>query len=119
MTTTQATESRTHRTESAAEVVGRLRATFNTGVTRPLDWRIDQLQRLRALLVENEQELIEAAINGMLTSLDPHSSYLSAEDAADRVVAATVHRRATAAGRPFLRALGWRAARSPAGSRAE
>ncbi|MFG2704829.1 aldehyde dehydrogenase family protein [Streptomyces sp. NPDC048386] len=60
MTATQGTESRTQPTETAAEAVGRLRATFNTGVTRPLDWRIDQLQRLRALLVENEQELIEA-----------------------------------------------------------
>jgi aldehyde dehydrogenase (NAD+) len=60
MTATQATEPRTHRSETAAEVVGRLRATFNTGVTRPLDWRVNQLQRLRALLVENEQELIEA-----------------------------------------------------------
>ncbi|MDX3242221.1 aldehyde dehydrogenase family protein [Streptomyces sp. ME18-1-4] len=60
MTTTQATEPRTHRTETAAEVVGRLRATFNTGVTRRLDWRVNQLRRLRALLVENEQELIEA-----------------------------------------------------------
>ncbi|MEO1285225.1 MAG: S41 family peptidase, partial [Pseudomonadota bacterium] len=28
-------------------------------------------------------ELIDAAINGMLTSLDPHSSYLSPDDAAD------------------------------------
>ncbi|MFF4504234.1 aldehyde dehydrogenase family protein [Streptomyces sp. NPDC001401] len=60
MSATQGIESRTHRTETAAEVVGRLRATFNTGVTRGLDWRVNQLQRLRALLVENEQELIEA-----------------------------------------------------------
>ncbi|MET9784725.1 aldehyde dehydrogenase family protein [Streptomyces canus] len=60
MTTTQATELRTHQSETAAEVVGRLRATFNTGVTRGLDWRVNQLRRLRALLVENEQELIEA-----------------------------------------------------------
>ncbi|MFE1839654.1 aldehyde dehydrogenase family protein [Streptomyces sviceus] len=60
MTATQGIESRTNRSETAAEVVGRLRATFNTGVTRPLDWRVSQLQRLRALLVENEQELIEA-----------------------------------------------------------
>ena len=60
MTATQGTESRTRQSETAAEVVGRLRATFNTGVTRGLDWRVDQLQRLRALLVENEQELIEA-----------------------------------------------------------
>lgn len=60
MSATQGIESRTHQSETAAEVVGRLRAKFNTGVTRPLDWRVDQLQRLRALLVENEQELIEA-----------------------------------------------------------
>ena len=60
MTATQGIESRTHQSETAAEVVGRLRATFNTGVTRPLDWRVSQLQRLRALLVENEQQLIEA-----------------------------------------------------------
>ena len=31
----------------------------------------------------DDKALIEAAINGMLTSLDPHSSYLSADDAAD------------------------------------
>ncbi|WP_269084298.1 aldehyde dehydrogenase family protein [Streptacidiphilus carbonis] len=60
MTATTARESRTQQSETAAEVVGRLRATFNTGVTRPLDWRVGQLQRLRALLVENEQELTEA-----------------------------------------------------------
>ncbi|GAA4028465.1 aldehyde dehydrogenase family protein [Streptomyces plumbiresistens] len=60
MSATQGTESRTHQSETASEVVGRLRATFNTGVTRGLDWRISQLRRLRALLVENEQELIEA-----------------------------------------------------------
>ncbi|MDP5361826.1 MAG: peptidase S41, partial [Paracoccaceae bacterium] len=29
----------------------------------------------------DDRELIEAAINGMLTSLDPHSSYLSPEAA--------------------------------------
>ncbi|WP_055614503.1 aldehyde dehydrogenase family protein [Streptomyces phaeochromogenes] len=60
MSATQGIESRAHQSETAAEVVGRLRATFNTGVTRPLDWRVDQLRRLRALLVENEQELLDA-----------------------------------------------------------
>ncbi|MDX3802060.1 aldehyde dehydrogenase family protein [Streptomyces sp. AK04-3B] len=59
MSATQGIESRTHQS-GTAEVVGRLRATFDTGVTRSLDWRVDQLQRLRALLVENEKELIEA-----------------------------------------------------------
>ena len=41
--------------------------------------------RIRAEYVEEVDagDLIEAAINGMLTSLDPHSSYLSPDDAAD------------------------------------
>ncbi|WP_380054957.1 S41 family peptidase [Falsihalocynthiibacter sp. SS001] len=39
-------------------------------------------ERIRAQYVEeaDEAELIEAAINGMLTSLDPHSSYLPPAD---------------------------------------
>lgn len=43
------------------------------------------LERVRAQYVEevDEAELIEAAINGMLVSLDPHSSYLTAEDFED------------------------------------
>lgn len=42
-------------------------------------------ERIRAEYVEDvdDGELIEAAINGMLTSLDPHSSYLSPKDASD------------------------------------
>ena len=41
--------------------------------------------RIRAQYVEevDDEKLIEAAINGMLTSLDPHSSYLSPDDASD------------------------------------
>nr|WP_119611824.1 aldehyde dehydrogenase family protein [Streptomyces acidiscabies] len=50
----------THRSETAAETVGRLRTTFDTGVTRPLEWRLDQLRRLRALLTDNEEELLAA-----------------------------------------------------------
>ncbi len=48
-----------------------------------LDLFGDIFERIRADYVEEveEQDLIEAAINGMLTSLDPHSSYLSPEDA--------------------------------------
>ncbi|MDQ1049999.1 aldehyde dehydrogenase family protein [Streptomyces sp. V4I2] len=60
MSATTANESRTSQSEPATEAVGRLRATFNTGVTRGLDWRVNQLQQLRALLVENEKELLEA-----------------------------------------------------------
>ncbi|MCH7958266.1 MAG: PDZ domain-containing protein, partial [Proteobacteria bacterium] len=41
----------------------------------------DVFERVRADYVEeaSDQELIEAAITGMLTSLDPHSSYLNAK----------------------------------------
>ena len=47
-----------------------------------LDLFGDILERIRAQYVEDvdEAELIEAAINGMLISLDPHSSYLSEDD---------------------------------------
>ncbi len=40
--------------------VARLRATFNAGRTRPLAWRREQLERLRALLVEGEDDLLDA-----------------------------------------------------------
>ncbi len=45
----------------------------------------DVFDRVRADYVEvpNEKKMIEAAINGMLTSLDPHSSYMDAESFAD------------------------------------
>ena len=41
----------------------------------------DVFEKIRSDYVEkpDEQKLIEAAINGMLTSLDPHSSYLDAK----------------------------------------
>ncbi|QGX97137.1 S41 family peptidase [Roseovarius faecimaris] len=56
-----------------------------TNVYEQLDLFGDIFERIRAQYVEevDEGELIEAAINGMLTSLDPHSSYLSPDDAAD------------------------------------
>ncbi|MBT8418110.1 MAG: S41 family peptidase, partial [Silicimonas sp.] len=54
-------------------------------VYEQLDLFGDIFERIRSQYVEevDESELIEAAINGMLTSLDPHSSYLSPNDAAD------------------------------------
>ena len=56
----------------------------NASVYKQLDLFGDIFERIRAGYVEDvdEKDLIEAAINGMLTSLDPHSSYLSADDAA-------------------------------------
>ncbi|MEM9343347.1 MAG: S41 family peptidase [Pseudomonadota bacterium] len=52
-------------------------------VYEQLDLFGDIFERIRAQYVEqvDEEELIEAAIDGMLTSLDPHSSYLSPDDA--------------------------------------
>ena len=49
-----------------------------------LDLFGDIFERIRSEYVEEVsiKDLIEAAIDGMLTSLDPHSSYLSADDAA-------------------------------------
>jgi carboxyl-terminal processing protease len=48
----------------------------------------DIFERVRAQYVEEvpTEELVTAAINGMLTSLDPHSSYLSAKDFEDMQV---------------------------------
>jgi carboxyl-terminal processing protease len=47
-----------------------------------LDLFGDAFERIRSAYVEgiDESKLIEAAINGMLTSLDPHSSYLPPTD---------------------------------------
>lgn len=41
-------------------VVGRLRRAFESGLTRPLTWRLGQLAALRALLTENSETLREA-----------------------------------------------------------
>ena len=58
-------------------------AQSNTSVYEQLDLFGDIFERIRSNYVEevDDRELIEAAINGMLTSLDPHSSYLSPEAA--------------------------------------
>jgi carboxyl-terminal processing protease len=60
-------------------------ADNNASVYEQLDLFGDIFERIRAQYVEDVDEaaLIEAAIDGMLSSLDPHSSYLSPEDAAD------------------------------------
>ncbi len=42
------------------DLAASLRHTFHTGKTRPLEWRVQQLERLRALLQENEQALSDA-----------------------------------------------------------
>ncbi|MDJ1016477.1 MAG: S41 family peptidase [Paracoccaceae bacterium] len=58
-------------------------ATNKASVYEQLDLFGDIFERIRSQYVEDvdDSDLIEAAINGMLTSLDPHSSYLSPDDA--------------------------------------
>ena len=60
----------------------------NASVYEQLDLFGDIFERIRAQYVEevDSEKLIEAAINGMLTSLDPHSSYLAPEDFDDMQV---------------------------------
>lgn len=71
---------------ATSQIAGPLLAqeSSRTNVYEQLDLFGDIFERIRAEYVEevDDKELIEAAINGMLTSLDPHSSYLSADDAA-------------------------------------
>ncbi|MFT7146117.1 MAG: carboxyl-terminal processing protease, partial [Yoonia sp.] len=65
-------------------------AEDNTSVYEQLDLFGDIFERIRSSYVEevDDSDLIEAAINGMLTSLDPHSSYLSPK-AAERMRVST------------------------------
>ena len=60
-------------------------ANNNASVYEQLDLFGDIFERIRAQYVEEVEagDLIEAAIDGMLSSLDPHSSYLSPKDASD------------------------------------
>ncbi len=55
---------------------------------RQLDLFGEVFERVRADYVENvsDQQLIEAAINGMLSALDPHSSYMNAKSFSDMQV---------------------------------
>ncbi|MFJ4246405.1 aldehyde dehydrogenase family protein [Streptomyces iakyrus] len=46
--------------EQPADVVARLRATFRTGRTKPVEWRMTQLRRLRDMLTENGTDLAAA-----------------------------------------------------------
>ena len=55
--------------------------TKNQDTYRLLSLFGDVFERVRASYVNDitDKELIESAINGMLNSLDPHSSYLNKE----------------------------------------
>ncbi|MCR9176797.1 MAG: S41 family peptidase [Alphaproteobacteria bacterium] len=55
--------------------------SLNSNTYRQLNLLGEVFEQVRAQYVEDvtDQQLIEAAVNGMLTSLDPHSSYLTAK----------------------------------------
>jgi carboxyl-terminal processing protease len=63
-------------------------AVPDSSLYEQLDLFGDIFERVRAQYVEEvpTEKLVTAAINGMLTSLDPHSSYLSAKDFEDMQV---------------------------------
>ena len=46
--------------EEIKDLAERLRAGFNTGRTRPLEWRRNQLAALKAMLKENAEEFVQA-----------------------------------------------------------
>ncbi len=60
----------------------------NSDTYRQLDLFGEVFERVRADYVENvtDEQLIEAAINGMLSALDPHSSYMNAKNFRDMQV---------------------------------
>lgn len=74
--TAQDGEARTAGTQPAPEVQN------NSETYRQLNLFGDVFERVRAQYVDEmtDEELIETAINGMLVSLDPHSSYLDEDD---------------------------------------
>ncbi len=68
-------------TQVAAPLIAQ-EATKPASVYEQLDLFGDIFERIRSQYVEpvDPSKLIEAAINGMLTSLDPHSSYMNKKD---------------------------------------
>ncbi len=68
-------------TQFAGPIVAQ-EAERGASVYEQLDLFGDIFERIRASYVEevSEKDLIQSAINGMLQSLDPHSSYLPPED---------------------------------------
>jgi carboxyl-terminal processing protease len=63
-------------------------AASSTNTYEQLNLFGEVFERIRDNYVEpaDDEKLIEAAVNGMLTSLDPHSSYLNQKDFGDMQV---------------------------------
>ncbi len=59
-TARQTTTKRLASDEDIVATVERVRDTFDSGATRPLDWRERELRQLERLITDNEAELLEA-----------------------------------------------------------
>ncbi len=70
------------------QALGGATAATNADTYKLLNLFGDVYDRVRSDYVEkpDEQKMMEAAINGMLTSLDPHSSYMNVKEFADMSV---------------------------------
>jgi carboxyl-terminal processing protease len=70
---------------AALQVLNNATAATNADTYKLLNLFGDVYERVKSDYVEqpDEKKMIEAAINGMLTSLDPHSSYMDAKEFAD------------------------------------
>jgi hypothetical protein len=56
-------------TEWIIKVVKRLRASYDAGITKSYEWRMEQLTQLKKMLAENRNEIIKA---GKSPSLELH-----------------------------------------------
>jgi carboxyl-terminal processing protease len=74
--------------DSSADEPGQSSPSVGTDTFKALDLFGEVFERVRQEYVEpvSDEKLIETAINGMLTSLDPHSSYLDPKEYADMQV---------------------------------
>src|SRR5436190_4265804 len=73
---------------SLSVAVGQSSNDTNTNTYQQLNLFGDVVEKIRSDYVEpvSDDKLVESAINGMLTSLDPHSSYLNPKDWEDMQV---------------------------------
>ena len=62
MTLTDARAQSSDAAESIPSVVQRLRATFRSGRTRPVEWRLAQLEALERLMAEREKDFADALV---------------------------------------------------------
>ena len=70
------------------DIFGRPATAAISDTYRSLNLFGDVFEKVRTDYVEKpqDQKLVESAINGMLTSLDPHSSYMDAKSFRDMQV---------------------------------